>query len=168
MRNIKFIVMLAAAAILTSCGALAAIEEESIKEAKVYVKKALDKQELAIEVNTILPSAGPSIHSVDGYYLKIKDGKADSYLPFFGSSFSAPFGTDDMGIKFDACPVKIDKSESKPSKGKYVWRFEAVSNNEKVNVTVTFWDNGNADIMCHRINSSIMNYSGNLIAYPEK
>lgn len=168
MKKIRFIALLAAAAFAASCGALASLEEESIKEAHSYVAKALAEQELAIEVNTIMPSAGPSIHTVDGYYLKIKDGKVDSYLPFIGSSFSAPFGTDDIGFKFNECPISVNTKDSRPSKGKYVWRFEAVNNNEKVNVTVTFWDNGNADIMCHSINSSIMNYSGNLIAYPEK
>lgn len=168
MKKIRFIALLAAVVSLSSCGVLASIEEESIKEAHAYVTKALSDKELAIEVNTIMPSAGPSIQTVDGYYLKIKDGKVYSYLPFIGSSFSAPFGTDDLGIKFDGCPITVNTRESRPSKGKYVWRFEAVNNNEKVDVTVTFWDSGSADIMCHPVNSSIMNYAGNLIAYPEQ
>lgn len=168
MKNAKVIVLLAVATMFASCGVLASIEQENMEEAQGYVAKALENQELAIEVNRILPMRGPAIVSNDGYSLKIKDGKVNAYLPFFGTSFSAPFGTDDVGIKFEDCPIEIDNSQSRPSKGKYVWRFEARCRMEKVYVTVTFWDNGSADIMCKPLNRSNMNYSGNLIAYPEK
>lgn len=168
MKHLGLISILAVSVMSASCGILAQINEENLKEAQGYVAKALDEHELAIEVNRILPSRGPAITSQDGYYLKVRDGKVNAYLPFFGTSYSAPIGTDDVGIKFEDCPIVIDDSQSKPSKGKYVWFFEAKCRMEKVYVTVTFWDNGSADIMCRPMNRSHMGYSGNLIAFPEK
>lgn len=154
---------------LSSCGLLSQIDKESQEEAAGFVAKALSEQELAIEVNRIMPMRGPSIPSYDGYMLKIKDGVVNAYLPFFGEAYtSVVYGADSTGIEFKDCPITVDDSQSKPSKGKYVWRFAARCGMEKVYVTVTFWEGGGADIACNPTNRSNISYSGNLIAYPEK
>lgn len=154
---------------VSSCGVLSSIESENAAEAAEYVTKALDEQELAIEVNRIMPMRGPAKQSYDGYTLKIKDGKVNAHLPFFGEAYtSMVYGVDSMGIEFKDCPIVIDDSQSKPSKGRYVWRFAALCGMEKVYVTITFWEGGGADIACNPTNRSSITYSGNLIAYPEK
>lgn len=152
----------------SACGVFAEIEKETQEEAAGFVATALSEQELAIEVDRIMPMKGPSIPSYDGYTLKIKDGVVNAYLPFFGEAYTGVvYGIDASGIEFKDCPIEIDDSGSKPSRGKYVWRFTARCGMEKVYVTVTFWEGGSADISCNPTNRSHISYSGNVIAYPE-
>lgn len=169
MKKIYFLILAVAALSFTSCGILAEAEQADLEMAKELVANALNHQELAIEVDQILPQRGPAIHSTDGYTLTIKDGVVDGFLPFFGESYtSIVYGVDETGLKFDKCPIVIDDSQSRPSKGKYVWRFAARVGMEKVYVTVTFFENGSADIMCNPTNRSIMNYNGDLVVIKEK
>lgn len=169
MKGFKLFATAALLLSLSSCGVLSQIDKENQEEASVLVSQALSEQELAIEVDRIMPMRGPSIPSHDGYMLKIKDGKLNAHLPFFGEAYTGiVYGIDSTGIDFEDCPIVIDDSESKPSKGKYVWRFAARCGMEKVYVTITFWDGGGADISCNPTNRSHISYSGNIVAYPEK
>ena len=87
----------------------------------------------------------------------------DAYLPFFGISYNPNvYGNEPSGIEFDDCPVTIDTSKSRPEKGKYVWRFLAISGTERVDVNLSFYGNGSAQIICSPANRTSMTYSGKL------
>lgn len=126
--------------------------------------KAIKAQDVTITVDMICPVGMPSISSMDGYTLSVKDGKVNAYLPFFGEVHSAMFaGADEPGIKFEDCPVELRVDDSKADKGKYVWAFEAKSGSENVQVYITLFTNGSADINCSPSNRSSISYSGSFV-----
>lgn len=169
MKGIRIMAVIALVLAATSCGILAEAQAEEDAIGAECTARALEQGELCFEVDRILPMRGPSFPSNDGYRITVKDGEVDGFLPFFGESYtSVVYGSDNTGIKFEHCPVYIDESQSKPSKGKYVWNFAARSGMEKVYVTITFFSNGSADVSCKPTNRTLMNYNGRLIPIKEK
>lgn len=154
---------------ISACSALTAANQAQEQEMEELVDDAVNDRSLSIEVNYINPAHGPSRPSTDGYRITIRDGKANSYLPFFGVSRGSAgvYGIEPAGIEFKDYPVEIDDRGSKPEKGKYVYNFIAKSGNERVAVSITFWANGSAQISCNPENRSVMNYSGTLTRIPE-
>lgn len=167
MKKAGIILLAFASLIISSCGVLASSDAVADAAAAQLVADALATGNLRIEVETIIPSRGPSRTSFDGYYLSVKDGLAKSYLPFFGVSHASTiYGVDTIGIEFEDCPVEVRTDRSKASKGKYIWDFVAVSGKEKVAVSVTFFDNGTASISCNPEDRSPMSYNGRLVEFP--
>ena len=130
--------------------ALCAVSEASAKDTLT---------DFTIEVNFIYPSSLPSYPSSDGYTMSVKDGIANAYLPFVGSSDTPIFGTDELSFVFKDCPVRLKTKEKKEST---IYKFKAKSGNESVDVTVELWPNGEADITCLSASRSIMRYRGEL------
>lgn len=169
MKTLRILMALAIIALIPSCASMARMQQEADEEAYALYCDALQTGNLCVEVDHINPMRGPSIYSSDGYYLSIKDGVVNSYLPFFGVTHSAPiYGIDPSGIEFKNFPVEYFDVKSNPAKGRYEWSFVAKSGNEPVYVTLTFWENGSAQILCKPQNRTTMNYSGFLKALPEK
>ena len=162
--NIYKTLIIATAIILmaASCGILAA--NDTVDEATAaLVTKATKDYRLTIEVNKINPMGGSSITSLDGYRLSIKDGKVSSHLPFFGrGSADMAYGTDPAGIDFDDCPIEIQNLKSQ-KKDMTAFKFTAKSGTESIDVTISIWDNGNAEISCNSEKRSYINYSGHLV-----
>lgn len=148
--------VLASVLVFATCGALAYASDDV---PTAVVEKAVNEHELNFVVNYVSPSGFPGYTSSDGYFLKIKDGKVSSYLPFVGTSTQPMFGGDEAGIKFDECPVRIKKKKGKDST---TLRFSANSGTDKVDVTLEIWSNGNAHLTCVSSSRSVMNYSGEL------
>lgn len=156
MKHLNSLAMAAAALIV--CAAAAGKTPDKENET---AKKAMETRCATIEVKYLYPLKGPSIPTSDGYTISLKDGRLNGHLPFIGESHSAAgYGSNDAGFTFEDCPVTIS---GKVSKHRHEWKFDAVSGNENVKVTVTVWDNGNADIMIIPAGRSIMRYSGELI-----
>lgn len=167
MKTIKILFIASIALLMASCGVAGSGNDNS--QPTDLVMNAINQQELSVEVTYINPMRGPSRPSTDGYRITVRDGKVSSYLPFFGiSRMASGYGMEPAGIEFKDYPVMIDERQSNPAKGKYVWQFEAKSGSERVLVVLTFWNNGSAQIMCNPANRSVMNYSGELVALPEK
>lgn len=156
MKHFMKFAALASVLIFAACGALAQASDDT---PTAIVEKAVNEHELNFVVNYVSPSGFPGYASSDGYYLKIKDGKVSSYLPFVGTSTQPAFGGDEVGFKFDECPVKI---KTKKGKDSTTLRFSAKSGYEKVDVIMEIWSNGNANLSCVSPSRSVMNYSGEL------
>lgn len=168
MKTFKLLLTLAAAVVLSSCSAFSAMQAESDAAAAALYNDVCTLGSLNIEVTQIQPARGRLIHSSDGYTLRIKDGVVNAYLPFIGESYTAVLGSDVQGIQFKDCKAEALAVKSDPDKGKSVWTFRALSGREYVDVTLTIWSNGAADIHCRPYNRSVMNYSGYLRPMPVK
>jgi len=147
------------AALLASTGIFAdakAMNEEEAKTAAV-----IESLDFNISVDTIL-GGGETIHDSGSYFLKIKDGKVKSYLPFIGESFTAVLGTEDQSLSFDG-PVKIkmDKSQAKKT-GQYTLKFKAKAPSSDWDVTIELWTSGSATITCFSPTKSQMTYWGTI------
>lgn len=127
-------------------------------------QKALDEHQMIVEVKFINPVGASAFPSFDGYRMKISGGKVKAYLPYFGRSYTPIIaGVDESGIVFDDCEIEIREDYSKSSKGKYFWKFSAESGNEKVDVVISFMNDGSAQISCNSVNRSPITYRGELI-----
>ena len=166
MKTTKLIVSVIA---LFGCAALLGARDGN-KELPPLVKQAVENQEMCIEIRTICPVGMPSFTTTDGYKFTVKDGKVNADLPFFGESHSAIIpGADNPGIIFKDCEADIRKDCSKAKKkGKFLWQFSAYSGTDRVDVTVTFWDNGSADITCVSTSRSSISYMGELVELPSE
>lgn len=153
----KTAIALALLALLCSCGVMTENKEETQK----MVKDAVEKLDLKIVVNTILPNIGPTINTTDGYYLKIKGNVVNSYLPFFGESHSSVmYGVDETGIKLQDCETKIHKEKGK--KGKVTLFFEGKSGNDIWRFIVDIWPEGQSNITCNCTTKSGISFIGEL------
>ena len=162
--KIKVLALAALVCLLPSCGVTSGGSQNVSEEDAALVAAARQNHELTIEVDRIIPVGMPSRTTFDGYKLSIKDGKVTADLPFFGTSHTAMiYGVDATGIVFEDCPIEIIENNSKADRGRYIWDFTAKCNNERVEVQITFWDNGSAQISCVCTNRSNMSYSGRLI-----
>ena len=159
----KFLpILLAMSVFCVSCAALAAAEQEAEKEGAELAQNAIATGDIKIEVHDIFSQYGPAIHSNGEYWLKIKDGKVTSSLPFFGTATYVTYGSSEGGIKFDNCPVQVSVLKSRLSKGEHKWAFVGKNDREEVEVIITFFESGSASIHCNSRTRSPMNYNGRL------
>lgn len=155
----KFAFIIASLAALAAGFTAKASSDEDNKE----VIDRIAKRDLTVVVDMIMPMVGPARQSLDGYTLTIHDGKVDADLPFIGESHAAIVpGVDEVGIRFDNCPIEIKEDKSKVSKGFYEWRFSARSGSEDVDVYMTIWTTGEAEIRCQPVNRSAISYRGSV------
>jgi len=161
MRLFRIVAVSIAAFVATSCSiSYLAQEEKQAKEA--LVQSYIDNHEIYIEVDTIIPARGGTKHTTDGYFIKIKDGVANSYLPFFGSSYSAPYGsTYSPQIEYKDCPVQV--YEEVNAKGMHTWIFEGKSGETLVTTKIDFFTSGLATITCSSRDRSVMTYHGTVM-----
>ena len=151
----KKIIFALAALLSISAAAIAADKDNAA------AVKAIKDRDLTITVNYIIPTGMPSINSTDGYSVTIKDGKINGYLPYFGTATTALVpGADEMGIRFEDCPIEINENTKKANKGKYEWSFKAVSGNETVDVNITLFTNGSASMSMTMSSRSSISYDG--------
>lgn len=162
------ILLILALPLTVSCAALIAAQQESEKEGSELAMNALETGNIEIEVRDIMPQVGPTIHSNGEYFLRIRDGKASAYLPFFGTSTYATYGSSDGGFNFEECPVEIVVMKSRKSKGENKWEFIAKTDREPVEFIVTFWDSGSAGITTTSRTRSRMSYNGHLRPLPQE
>lgn len=157
-----FYSIICALALLTSVQSCSIFGQTSAEPSEA-VLNASPENGIYISVNTIIGKMGRPIHSVDGYYLRIRDGKLSSYLPFFGESyFSAGYGTS-SGIMFEDCPVQVSESTTKHAR---VWSFTGVQDQERIDVTVEFTESGSATVTCQSNRRSMMRYLGEVVTPP--
>lgn len=150
----KFIYILSA--LLTISAAAFAADNDN-----AAAVKAIKNRDLTITVNYILPTGMPAVNSTDGYSVTIKDGKINGYLPYFGTATSALVaGADEMGIRFEDCPITIQENAKKANKGKYEWSFKARSGHETVDVYITLFTSGSASMTMNMNSRSSITYEG--------
>lgn len=141
--------------------ATVAAKDDAVSE---LTQKALDTHTLTMEINYISPVSMAGFPSIDGYRIRIRDGKLKADLPYFGRADMAIYDTDDAGLRFDDCEIEIKENYRKAKKGVYVWKFRAnTANNERVDVNLTFYDNGTVQVQCNCSRRSGISYYGSMV-----
>lgn len=162
MKRILTIILSAAIALaVQSCGVFG----QSSAEPNEAVLNASPSNGIYVSVNTIMGKIGRPVHSIDGYYLQVKDGKVYSYLPFIGESYYSTGYGKSSGIEFDGCPVSITESQTRHSR---VWSFTARQDQETIEVTLEFTESGGATVTCRSNHRSMMRYLGEVTTPPSK
>ena len=166
MKHFSLAALSLAAVLSAGCGVSGALAEAD-KETQELVEADIQNHEIYINIDTIHPLKGSPIHTADGYYIQVKDGKANSYLPFFGESYVATFGgTDGPEITYKDCPVDVEESVN--SKGKHTWTFTGKAGDGEVTTRIEFFTSGSATVTCSSSRRTAMTYLGTVTEAPHK
>ena len=141
--------------------ATVAAKDDDVSE---LTQKALDSHSLTMEINYISPVSMAGFPSIDGYRICIRDGKLNADLPYFGRSDTAIIDTDEAGLRFEDCEIEIKENYKKAKKGTYVWNFTAhTTSDERVDVNLTFYDNGTVQVQCTCSRRTGISYYGSMV-----
>ncbi|MCQ2152834.1 MAG: DUF4251 domain-containing protein [Bacteroidales bacterium] len=141
--------------------ATATAKDDAVSE---LIQKALDSHSLTMEITYVSPTSMAGFPSIDGYRICIRDGKLKADLPYFGRAETALFGDDEAGLRFDDCEIEIKENYKKAKKGVYVWNFKArTTSDERVDVNLTFYDNGTVQVRCNCTKRTGISYYGSMV-----
>ena len=164
----KLLFVAVVAMLLASCTPYARLSKE--KQAAVDQKiqaayvRAIEKPDIRLEVNRIIPSGMPSKSSNGEFSLTLKGNEVDTRLPFIGVSHEPHMGgVDEIAIVFDHEKVDLQKDFSKAEKGEYCYKFKGGEGFYKWEVKLELYDNGNAYIDCNCDDGRTMNFIANIV-----
>lgn len=161
MKKMRFV--LATMLVLFTCTAttlFAQTKEEKKKETATKVQTLIESGDFEIKVTRAIPSGGQSRELTSPYDIEVENGKASSFLPYFGVAYSAPIG-EEGGIKFEDLPV-VDYKVKKDKKDKYVITYKVNDGRNSYNFRVEVFDNGNSSISVTPSTKRSITYYGNL------
>lgn len=101
----KIIFLIAITALLISCksgSGLSKAEEMAQTTAKI------ESMDYSFLPQTALPMGGRSVSLSYPYSLKVSKDTISSYLPYFGRAYTAPYPSDEGGIKFTSTNFEYD------------------------------------------------------------
>ena len=128
---------------------------------KMAVSDKVEKGQIKININRIIPIGGTPRNTADQYSLDLVDGKLGCYLPYFGSSSSAPIGSQDISIRTENQEVEYTV-EHNEKKGSYTIKFEFENDNmhNKCDATIKISATGICTIHINCTHMSGMDYNG--------
>lgn len=142
---------------------------QSKKEAKAAAE-AQKKQEIAqlldsgtftITIDKLLPMRGGIRNLTPSYSFSCNDNKVNTYLPYVGSSHSAPMNPSELSIELKDKEVEISKKETK--KG-WEYSFQTrIESGESASFTLSVSQNGYVNIQLNCGERDSISYSGELV-----
>lgn len=142
-------------------------QKRAEKEAKLVeqTKKLIESKTWQFSATQMLPSKGRSRTLTDPYAVTLKDGNVDSYLPYFGTAYSASYGGSDSPMVFEAPMENYSQEEGK--KGSVIIKFRAKNKNDTIDFTFTISPNGSASLSVNSTNRQHISYYGDLLPVEE-
>lgn len=143
-------------------------EKRAEREAKLIeqTKKLVAAKAWQFDAKTMLPSQGRSKNLISPYSVVLKDSNVDSYLPFMGVAYSAPYGSSDSPMIFESPIEKYSFEDGK--KGGYIIKFTAKNKNDIISYTFNVSSNGSASLSVSSTNRQHISYNGDLVPIEEK
>ena len=130
------------------------------------VWERLDARRFRIYIDYMMPLRGRGKAITDSYSLTVDGNKVSSYLPYFGTAYSVPYGGG-KGLVFDD---DIDSYvEDNSRSDRRIIQFSTNNGEDLLVYTVTVFDTGTADIHVNCRNRDDISYRGTLDpdAYPK-
>lgn len=161
MKTIKLILL--GLACITALSATAQSRNKSRSEKKAHieraVKESIDLKQYKINVNHMQPMSGRSRALTSNYSIEVRNDSVFSYLPYFGVSYSAPYGGG-KGLIFNA-PISEYKTEQH-KKGKVVIDFSTRNEEDNYKYNLTFYPNGSASIHVQPTKKQPISFTGEM------
>lgn len=138
------------------------------KEAQLVeqTKKLIAANAWQFDATQMLPAKGRSRSLTTSYNVVVKEENVNSYLPYFGTAYSASYGGTDSPMIFEA-PIE-DYSVEDGKKGGYLIKFKAKNKNDVVEYTFNVSDNGSTSLSVNSTNRQHISYYGDLVPIEEK
>merc|ERR1711879_570790 len=143
-------------------------EKRAEREAKLVeqTKKLIDAKAWEFSATQMIPSKGKSRSLTSSCSVVLKDNNVDSYLPYFGTAYSASYGGTDSPMIFEA-PIE-DYSIKDGKKGAAIIKFKAKNKNDVVEYTFNIASNGSVSLSVNSTNRQHISYYGGLVPITEK
>jgi len=157
-KNLLFLagLMTVVAVGFVSCMSSNAVSKNELSQ---IVRKQIDDRHFTIEVTRMLPMNGRSSELTSLYSLTVNSDSIDSYLPYFGTAYSIPYGGG-QGLTFKA-PI-TDYTENFDSKGTADISIQTRSEDDNYHYRIQIFKNGSASILVTPVNRQAISFYGNL------
>ena len=143
-------------------------EKKAEREAKLIeqTKKLIEAKAWQFDASQMLPAKGQSRSLTSSYSVVLKNDTVDSYLPYFGTAYSAGYGGSDSPMIFEA-PIE-DYSVTDGKKGAVIVKFKAKNKNDLVEYSFNISTNGSVSLSVNSTNRQHISYYGDLVPIVEK
>ncbi|WP_346860411.1 DUF4251 domain-containing protein [uncultured Draconibacterium sp.] len=143
-------------------------EKKAEREAQAIeqTKKLIEAQSWQFDARQMIPAKGQSRSLTTSYNVVLKDNKVDSYLPYFGTAYSAPYGGTESPMIFKSDAENYSITDGK--KGNKIVKFNAKNKNDNVIYTFTISTNGSTSLSVSSTNRQTISYYGTLVPVEEK
>ena len=158
----KKLLLIAAVLLVAGCGSLKQNAEQKRAEQErvaALVGERLDARRYRIYIDYMMPLRGRGKAITDSYCLTVDGNKVDSYLPYFGTAYSVPYGGG-KGLVFED---EIDSYVEDFSRAdRRIIQFSTNNGEDVLVYTLTVFDTGTADIHVNCRNRDDISYRGSL------
>lgn len=146
-----------AAIVLSGCSSKSrpAGTAAEIAQLKEIVESGIYK----INVNMAHPTSGRSVHLNSMYFLEMKEGHADSNLPYFGRAYSLPYGGGE-GLVFEGAAEKYTVGYGKGNEAEISFEVRTGEDTYKFNIEI--FPGGDAYVNVQPGNKMAIAFSGSL------
>ena len=146
--------------IFASC-ATSAEKAQRAAETSRQVQEQVAAETFIIKVDYMYPQRYPSRPIMSDFWLEMKEGSVNSYLPYFGQVHMPNAYGIDEGLNFEV-PVKNFIKQRNDRKHRTEIQFNARSADDYYLYTIFIYDDGKADISVSSNRRDAIRFSGEL------
>lgn len=145
---------------MTSCASTADKAKRTAQN-RQYVQEQLAAETFKIKVDYMYPQRYPSRPIMSDFWLEMKEGSVNSYLPYFGQVHMPSVYSIDEGLNFET-PIQNYAKRRNDRKHRTEIQFNAKSPDDYYSYAIYVYDDGNAEISVHSNRRDAIRYSGEL------
>lgn len=145
---------------LVSC-ATSAEKAKMAAETARQVKEQVEAETFKIKVDYMYPQRYPSRPVMSDFWLEMKEGSVNSYLPYFGQVQMPSAYSIDEGLNFET-HIKNFVKQRNDRKHRTEIQFNAKSPDDYYLYTIYVYDDGKADISVNSNRRDAIRFSGEL------
>jgi len=122
------------------------------------IQQAIETKNFIFRASSATPQRGSIRQLTTEYELVVRVDTVNSFLPYFGRAFTAPFNPSDGGIKFTSTYFVYTANEKK--KGRWEIEINPKDVSDVTTLYLTVFDNGRASLRVSSINRTAISFNG--------
>lgn len=127
---------------------------------KTQVKNFIESKEFVFKAQTVMPMSGGSRQLTTDYDVRFLGDSIISYLPYFGRSYTATYGSEGGGIDFTS--TKFDYKVKARKKGGWDVTIKPSDVKEIQEMNFTISDNGSTSLRVTSTNRQPISFYGHV------
>lgn len=130
------------------------------------IKNSVESNSFVFKARQALPMTGPVVNLSSSYDLTVSPKTIIAFLPYFGRAYSAPYGSEDNGIKFKS--IKFQYSINARKKGGWNIHIKTLDTRKRYELYLSISTNGYASLSVNDESRQTISFSGIIDAPEEK
>ncbi len=131
-----------------------------IEKIKTHTDSIILSQNFTFVASQALPARGESHYLNGDYILRITKDSIQSFLPFYGRAYTAPFNPNDNGIKFTSKDFEYNIKTNKTSNYEIYIRPKDILNGYQLYLSIS--QNGYANLSVNSSNRETISFYGKI------